>query len=113
MNKKSIKNLIALANNVRVYVPTTISVNEKFDVERTLSFLSKYFGGAISYKALGCWFSPTQGVLKEKVFICESFCNSDQLEDGMEKMVEYCEILKEELKQDSIAIEVNNVMHLI
>lgn len=113
MSKKTLKNLIALSNNVKIYVPSTIEANQEHDssleINKTLSFLSSIFGGA----TLGCWFSTNHGLIKEKIFICESFCNSNQLDQHIESIIEYCEQLKTELKQESIALEVNNILHLI
>lgn len=117
MNKRSLKNLIALSCNIKIYVPSTIESNQDFDssklVNHTLAFLSNIFGGATSYNALGCWFSTNHGLIKEKIFICESFCTSEKLDENIEKVIDYCETLKNQLKQESIALEINNSLHLV
>lgn len=110
-------NLIELSGNVRFYVPTTSNVNQAQDtqshVEKVEKLFSAWFGGATQYDALGCWSSPTAGLIKEKVIIVESFCNEQALQANIESVVDLAESVKQELSQEAIAIEVNNRLYLV
>ncbi|MDD4354228.1 MAG: hypothetical protein PHN56_07290 [Candidatus Nanoarchaeia archaeon] len=116
MNKK-LKNLIVLESNVKIYIPSTINVNETFDnslyVDNTLKLLSEYFGGSTSYKAVGCWISQNTGLIKENVTICESYCKELDLQKNISDIIDYCEKLKTELKQEAISLEVNNKLYFV
>lgn len=115
--KKSLKNLIVLESNIKIYVPSTINVNENFDntliVDKTLNLLSGFFGGATSYAALGCWNSVNNGLIKENVTICESYCKEIDLKKHIENIIDYCENLKNELNQENISLEVNNKLYFV
>ena len=114
---KTLENLFKLSSNVKIYVPSTMDVNVSIDaskyVDQTLSFLAELFGGSTDYKALGCWKSVESGLVKEHVEICESYCDQVDLEKHIEKIVEHCEYLKKEMKQEAIALEINNELYFI
>lgn len=114
---KELSNLIKLDSNIKIYVPSTINVNTEIEntekVEQTLKFLSGLFGGATSYNALGCWVSQSEGLVKEKVNICESYTNEKALHENITLVVEYCEKLKKEMYQEAISLEVNNQLYFI
>ena len=116
MNKK-LKNLIELSSSVQIYIPSTIDVNKEIDpikyVDETLSYLSTLFGGATSFKAMGCWQSENAGLVKEKVIICKSFCNQSALENHIDSIISYCEKLKDTLSQEAISLEINNKLYFI
>ena len=115
MNK--LKNLIKLGCKVAVYVPATTNINNKIDnskyVEKTGGFLSECFGGATSTKCVGMWMSNTEGLIKEKTTLVFSYCTTEQLEKNIDAVIDYCISLKNELKQESIALEVNGEMYFI
>ena len=117
MKNKKLKNLIELSSNVKIYVPSTIDVDKTIDtaqyVDNTLKKLSKAFGGATSYNALGCWESAEKGLIKEHIIVCESFCSQSQLEREIDNIIEYCEDLKRVLKQEAISLEVNNKLYFV
>lgn len=114
---KNLKNCVKLSCSVRIFVPSTINVNQSIDsqkyVEQTLRFLSEQFGGATASKALGAWVSANGDLVTENVTIAFSFCNSDQLEHCIQNVYGYCLALKHELSQEAIALEINNELHLV
>ena len=67
--KKTLKGLFNLDHNIKVYIPSTININEKIDtlkyIDEGLNKLSEYFGGSTSYEAIGAWQS-SKGLVKEK-----------------------------------------------
>lgn len=114
---KTLKNLIVLESNVKIYIPGTIEINIACDnskyVDNTLKLLSNYFGGSTSYQAVGCWNSVNNGLIKEKVTICESYCKETDLKKHIELIIQYCEDLKKELNQEAISLEVNNKLYFV
>src|SRR5690242_7748272 len=114
---KSLKNLIALSQNVKIYVPSTMNVDTPIDngefVHETLSMLSSCFGGSTSFEALGAWHTKQGNLIKERVVICQSFCNEQALSENIEKVYEFCCHLKSVMGQEAIALEVNNVLHFV
>ena len=114
---KKLKNLIKLSSKIAVYVPSTLQISEAMDnsefVERTLEFLSEKFGGATSTKAFGCWVSTDEGLIKEAVEICYAYTVTEGLEANIEAVIEYCEMLKKEMGQEAISLEVNNELYFI
>lgn len=115
MNSKKLSALIELSSSVKIFVPSTIDINTTVDsskiADSVLSQLSTMFGGATRYEALGCWVSPSSGLVKEKVTICQSFCTEAQLQQYIDDVVEIAESIKIEMRQDAVAIEVNNKLY--
>jgi hypothetical protein len=116
LNSKRLAALIELSNNVKVYVPSTCGT-KKIDntvlVTRTLAKLTDLFGGATSFEALGCWKSDTDGLIKERVTICQSYCTEAKILENIDTVVEICEVLKKDLNQEAVSLEVNNKLYLI
>jgi hypothetical protein len=114
---KSLKNLIALSQKVKIYVPSTVDVNIAADnskyVEKSLKLLACTFGGATSYQAFGAWLSQSGELVKESITVCEAFCKESDLQKSIEIIYDFCLELKLELKQEAIALEVNGVLHFV
>ena len=114
---KTLKNCIKLSSQVKIYVPSTFNVSEGFDstawVDKSLSLLSSEFGGATSTAALGAWVSSQGELVKEKITMVFSYAKQEQLEKSIDKIYEFCLTMKLELKQESIALEVNGDLYLI
>jgi hypothetical protein len=115
MNK--LKNKFKLDNNIRVYVPSTFDVDNKIDnkkqVNKTLKELSNLFGGSTSYNAIGTFISSKKKLIKEDVTICESYCTSKDFKKSINDVVDYCEKLKNEMKQEAVSLEINNELYFI
>lgn len=116
MNAK-LKNLFKLSSKITVYVPSTVDIDKQIDnkkyVDNVATLLSNCFGGATSCETLGYWTSPTAGLVKEKTTMVYAYCSDKDLQNHADKVIDYCLNLKEELKQDSIALEVNGEMYFI
>lgn len=110
-------NLFKLGSKVTIYVPSTIDININIDtteyVENTATLLSTCFGGATSTEALGYWVSPTSGLVKEKSIMVFGYCKEADLEAHIEDIIDWCEKMKADLKQDAIALEINGEMYFI
>lgn len=115
--ERKLKNLVKLGCSVKVYVPSTVDVDNAIDnsefVRGTLEKLSTMFWGATSYNALWCWLSTTAWLVQEKVTICESYCTTELLEQHIETVIELCKKLKTDMSQEAVSLEVNNELYFI
>jgi len=114
---KQLKNCIKLSSRITIYVPATINANEQADnseqVDKTASFLASCFGGATSSPAVGYWLSASHGLIRENTTIVFAYAEQSELEKNVDSLVEYCENLKLEMGQESIALEINGEMYFI
>lgn len=116
MNNKQLKALFPLSQKVRLYVPSTINVDEAIDnkehVEATLKLFGELFGGATSYEAVGAWNGSNGKLIQESVTIVESYANTLGSDDIME-VIDYAKQLCKDMAQDAVAVEVNGSMGFI
>jgi hypothetical protein len=114
---KFLKHCIELSSSVKIYVPSTINVDEKSNndewIDITLKFLAKEFGGATASKALGVWVTPSDKLVKEDITLVLSYTHEDTLKASIDKIYNFCLDMKEKLSQQSIAVEINNKLYLI
>ena len=117
IKNSKLKNLFKLSSKVTVIVPATKNITEEIDnppyVDRVASLLSDLCGGATATTTLGYWKSPTMGLVKEKSTTVFAYCKQADLEAHIDKVVDLCQQLKEELTQDAIALEINGEMYFI
>lgn len=104
-------------NHIGIFIPTTFDVNTYFDttpyIDRTLSFLGERFGGATSEEAKGIWNSEDIGLVGEKLFKVHAYATSNDLKNYLDEVVDYVREIKTELKQEAMAIEINQKLTLI
>ena len=117
VKNSKLQNLFKLSSKVTVIVPATKNINEEIDntpyVDRVAALLSNLFGGATATNTLGYWVSNTAGLVKEKSTTVFAYCNQAELEANIDKVIDLCQQLKEELTQDAIALEINGEMYFI
>ena len=105
------------AHQVAVYVPSTIGVDHAADtskhVDGVMAFMAELFGGATRRRAHGVWNSDSVGLVSEEVTIIYSHVTLDALNQHMNSVVAYITNLKKELKQEAMALEVDNKLTLI
>ena len=115
--KNKLKNMIELSSRLTVYIPSTININQEINnkkyVEKTAAMLAEYFGGATSTNAAGYWLSPSAGLVRERSTMVFAYCSEIDLDKYIDNIIEYCEKLKDELRQDSIALELNGKMYFV
>lgn len=110
---------LARTASVSVYIPTTLDVDQAVDttiyVERTLRFLGDRFGGATATTedAQGVWKSDQLGLVGETVHIVRTYVTQPALQQHLPGVVAYMEQLKVELRQEAMALEVNQRLILI
>lgn len=117
LQNAKLKNLFKLSSKITIYIPSTIDINiavdNKKQVDEVAVLLSNCFGGATSCETLGYWMSPAAGLVKEKTTMVYAYCSDEDLQNHAEKVIDFCENLKQEMKQDSIALEINGEMYFI
>lgn len=114
---KELKNLVALRHKITVYVPATVDVDKAVDnsaqVDAAAALLSGLFGGATSSPAVGYWLTSSGQLVKEKTTVVFAFAAEKALEDGAAQVVDFCRNLKEEMRQEAIALEIDGAMYFI
>lgn len=117
MLNAKLKNMFKLSGKITVYIPSTMDINKKANTKKYIdecaTLLSNNFGGATSCNALGYWVSPSAGLVKEKTTMVYAYCTDEDLENNLEKIIDFCEAMKKELNQDAIALEINGEMYFI
>ncbi len=71
------------------------------------------FGGATHEKVRGVWNSDEVGIVAEDIHLVRSFCSPSNLDEHMSTVVDYMERLKQEMKQEAMALEINSKLMLI
>lgn len=105
------------SHSVSVYVPSTIDVSRSADplptIERTMGFLGERFGGATSKRADGVWKSSHAGLVGETIHVVQSYARPADLRAHLPAVVDFVRGLKQELKQEAMAMEIDRRMVLL
>lgn len=117
MMNKRLEKMQALRHRVAIYVPGTNGVNTAADnseyVRRAAALLSDAFGGATATPAVGYWASDSAGLVEERVTIVYAYAGNEALEDKLGAVIEFCDGMKEELKQEAISLELDTALYFI
>lgn len=117
MKNAKLENLFKLNSKVTIIVPATINITEEIDnteyVEEVATLFSECFGGATATQTLGYWNSPTMGLVKEKSTTVFAYCKESDLMANIDRVIEKAEELRDRLKQDAVAMEINGEMYFI
>lgn len=112
-----ILDMLGFTNQIGIYIPTTIDVDQQVNttvyIEKSLEFMGKLFGGATHEKVRGVWNSEEVGIVAEDIHLIRSFCSPALLNQQLNAVVDFMEAMKQELKQEAMALEINNKMMLI
>jgi hypothetical protein len=104
-------------HQIGIFIPSTISVDKPIDttkyVEQTLKFLAERFGGATSKEAKGIWNSKHAGLVDEKVYVVHTYVTQKDMNKYLDEVVDYIKMLKIELKQEAMALEIDKKMTII
>ena len=104
-------------NHLGIFIPTTYAVDKFFDttpyIDRTLSFLGERFGGATSEEARGIWNSEDIGLVGEKLYKVHTYATAADLKKFLDEVIEFVKMMKQELKQEAMALEINQKLTLI
>jgi CRP-like cAMP-binding protein len=104
-------------HTIGVYIPTTVDVDQKIDTlqykKAAMEFMAERFGGATSYAANGVWSSKESGLVGEEVHIVESYMTQGDINLYLDEIVNFVKVMKDELKQEAMALEVDRKLTLI
>lgn len=105
------------SHQLAVYVPTTVAVDRAADttpyIERTLAFLGTRFGGATSTPARGVWQSEAVGLVREAVHVVQTYATGADLHRYLPEVLAYVKMIKTELQQEAMALEVDHQLILL
>lgn len=108
---------LSLNHAVALFVPSTINVDQQVDsskqVKATLSFLGNLFGGATSSNAEGAWRSEESGLVTEQVTIVRTFVSKKALDAHLDDVIHFATNLKQDMKQEAVAVSVDNQLILV
>ena len=115
---KTPREMFPLNSEVSVYVPGTIDRNNIIDTtDYSMSIARKFtemFGGATITIGTGIYKSQkSDEFIEEKIIIVSANCTTKMLLDYLPEIYDLCHNLKEDLKQECIALKVNGQMGFI
>lgn len=111
--------MMTLKNKVEIYVPSTYNGNkparilQAIKVKKIAKALAAMFGGATATNAEGYYISDTKGLIKERQMIVFACCDDEGLIQYTEQVKNLAAGLRDEMKQESIAITINGAMSFI
>lgn len=115
--KKELKFTFDLNCCFTVYVPSTINVNETVDnsqyIDKVMRKMAAMFGGSTSTDAVGCWLASNGEKVIEHITKVYSYCTSEQAIEKIDEVLELCEWLKSEMKQEAISLEYNGQLKFV
>ncbi len=105
------------SNQISLFIPTTYDVDKPLDtskyIDETLTFLGQRFGGATSEEVKGIWNSNEIGLVGERLYKVHTYATTPDLQKYLNEVIEYMKQMKEELKQEAMALEINQRLTLI
>ena len=108
---------LSLNHSVALFVPSTMDVDQSVDnraqVQETLSFFGNLFGGATSSNAEGAWRSEDSGIVTEQVTIVKTFVSRKALDTYLDEVFSFASQLKVNMKQEAVAVSVDNRLILV
>lgn len=109
--------LVKFSHRVTVYVPGTDGVNTAADttawVEKTARALSTMFGGATSTAARGYWIANSGETVREDTTMVFAYAKEADLQEHADSLMDFITEMKQELRQEAVALEINGEMYFI
>lgn len=113
---KTLESLFTLSEKVAIYVPSTYAVNIKIVNDKYLQYIEKQlasiFGGSTTTETSGNYVSNNGQLVREKINIVYSYAEKIGNRE-IDKIIALCEWIKEEMKQESVAMELNGKMYFV
>ena len=108
---------LSLTHSIGIFIPSPLDVNSAVDnsvqVKATLAFLGSIFGGATSSEADGVWRSEDSGLVTEQVTIVRTFVSKQALEAHLDSVLSFATVLKRDMRQEAVALDVDNQLLLV
>lgn len=112
-----LESLFTLNHKLTVYVPSTVDIDKAIDntqqVNDTARLLSGCFGGATSSPAVGYWCSPSAGLVQENTTVVFAYAAENALQENLNRIIDWCTALRNSMKQDAVALEIDGQMYFI
>ena len=106
-----------LKREVAIYVPTTVDVDVPADnslyAKQTWQLMKQWFGNATQNEQDGTYMSKARKILPEKSIVVSSNTTSPVLDRHFLTLVGFVGELQYELRQESMAIELDDAMLLL
>ncbi len=110
-----------LDHQIAIYIPSTNGsrhIDSTRYVNRALKLFSSLFGGSTSTQprnlpARGAWVDQRGDLVSEDINIVESYTDQTLLAQHVETVRQWAIELKAELRQESIALKVNDKLELL
>ena len=104
-------------HQIGILIPTTTNkgnlIDSSLQIDNTLNFLGKRFGGATCEEVKGVWNSYESGLIGEKAFKIHTYVSAADLRKHMGEIVDFVRTIKDELQQEAMALEVNHKLTLL
>lgn len=117
MNNNILKNSFSLSHKITVYVPGTVDANTAGDtsayVTEAAALLSECFGGATSTPVRGYWMSEAHGLIAEDNNAVFAYAAQSALDEHLDDVVNFAVRMRDELKQEAVAVELDGTMYFI
>lgn len=108
---------LSLMHTIGIFIPSTLDVATAIDnsqeVQEALKFLGSLFGGATKSESEGVWKSEEHGLVVEQVTIVRSFVSRKALEQCLDDVVGFVTRLKQVMRQEAMAVDVDNQLVLV
>ncbi len=117
MNNNILKNSFSLSHKITVYVPGTVDASTAGDtsayVTEAVALLSECFGGATSTPVRGYWMSEAHGLITEDNNAVFAYAAQSALDEHLDDVVNFAVRMRDELKQEAVAVELDGTMYFI
>lgn len=116
---KNFSNLFTLSQVVKIYIPSTVNVNEpapelqdKFTKEAQ-GLLSDCFGGATTTAAVGSYRANSGELVTESVNVVYAFCTPSQMNENFDRVFAFCQKVCRDMTQEAISLEYNGQLGFV
>ena len=117
MNNNILKNSFSLSHKITVYVPGNVDASTAGDtsayVTEAAALLSECFGGATSTPVRGYWMSEAHGLIAEDNNAVFAYAAQSALDEHLDDVVNFAVRMRDELKQEAVAVELDGTMYFI
>jgi len=105
-------------HRIGIYLPTISesgdAIADKSYIEKAMNFMGDLFGGATGEWCKGVWKSyEFNKLVNEEVYLIRSYTTKSILEEQLNDVIFFVKTLKEDLRQEAMALEINEKLTLI
>jgi len=104
-------------NKVRLYIPSKGRHGKRISNRKVAAtaeeLFSRCFGGCTCFEARGVYFGETGTLIKERIRIIESNGTDNELAQHLPDVRAFAEQMKSKLRQETVALEINNMLEFV